>query len=188
MLNVLASEIEDIVISTGNISLPQIVVTIANVILLAVNVILAIIKKIKRAKNNKQIQEVETSAGSLTLNKKKELNKDMEHLAKIRAVICKEKFENEYENVSAAEGTDLGSVLNNVISDMPETEIDASTIKTLLTSDYINAIARCYANTNNNKTLSGMGAMLGAFGYKLLITTEREEEVITVVKKEETLL
>lgn len=188
MLNVLASEIEDIISLTGNISLPQIVVTIANVILLAVNVVLAIIKKIKRAKNNKQIQEVETSAEPLALNKKKELNKDMEHLVKIRAVISKEKFENEYETVSVAEGTDLGSVLNNAISDMPETEIDVSTIKTVLTANYINEIAHCYANSGNSKALTGIGTILATFNYKLSITTEKEEEVITVVKKEETIL
>lgn len=188
MLNVLVSEIEDIISLTGNISLPQIVVTIANVILLAVNVVLAIIKKIKRAKNNKQIQEVETSAEPLALNKKKELNKDMEHLIKIRAVISKEKFENEYETVSVAEGTDLGSVLNNAISDMPETEIDVSTIKTVLTANYINEISHCYANSGNSKALTGIGTILATFNYKLSITTEKEEEVITVVKKEETIL
>lgn len=188
MLNVLASEIEDIINLTGNISLPQIVVTAANIILLAVNVILAIIKKIKNVKNNKKNQEVETSAEFLALNKEKELNKDMERLVKIKAVISKEKFENEYETVSVAEGTDLGSVLNNAVSDIPETGTDESTIKTVLSSTYIDAIAHCYKNTGNSKVLTGIDSILVAFNCKLSITTEKEEEVITVVKKEETLL
>lgn len=188
MLNVLASEIEDIINLTGNISLPQIVVTIANIILLAVNVILAIIKKIKSVKKNKQNQEIEASAEPLALNKEKEFYKDMERLAKIKAVISKEKFENEYETVSVAEGTDLGSVLNNAVSDIPETETDASTIKAVLSSMYIDAIAHCYANSGNSKALTGIGTILATFDYKLSITTEKEEEVITVVKKEETLL
>lgn len=188
MLNVLASEIEDIINLTGNISLPQIVVTITNVILLAVNVILAIIKKIKNAKNNKRNQEGATFAEPLDMNKEKELNENMERLVKIRAVISKEKFDNEHETVSAAEGTDLGSVLNNAVSDIPEAEIDASTIKAVLSSTYIDAIAHCYKNTGNNKVLTGIDTILAAFNCKLSITTEKEEEIITVVKKEETLL
>lgn len=188
MLNVLASEIEDIINLTGDISLPQIVVTIANVILLAVNVILAIIKKIKNVKKNKQNQEGSTPVGFSTLNKNKELNEDMEQLVKFKVVISKEKIENEYETVSVAEGTDLGSVLNNAVSDIPETETDASTIKAVLSSTYIDAIAHCYANSGNSKALTGIGTILATFNYKLSITTEKEEEVITVVKKEETIL
>ena len=149
---------------------------------------MAIIKKIKSAKNNKQVQKIKTSAEPLALNKEKELNKDMERLVKIKAVISKEKFENETEIVSAAEGTDLGAVLSNAVSDIPETEIEASTIKAVLSSTYIDAIAHCYANSGNSRVLTGIDAILGAFYYKLSIITEKEEEVITVVKKEETLL
>lgn len=188
MLNVLASEIEDIINLTGNISLPQIAVTIANVILLAVNVILAIIKKVKKAKNNKQNQEVETSVGLVALNKEKELNEDMERLVKFKVVISKEKFENEYETVSVMEGTDIGAALNNAVSDMPTVDPDAETVKNVLSPIYIDAIAHCYANTGNSKVLTGIDAILGAFNYKLSITVEKEEEVITVSKREETLL
>lgn len=189
MLNVLASEIEDIINLTGNISLPQIAVTIANVILLAVNVILAIIKKVKKAKkNNKQNQEVKTSAELVALNKNKELNEDMERLVKFKAVISKEKLENEYETVSVMEGADIGAVLNNAISDIPTVDPDAETVKNVLSSIYIDAIAHCYANTENSKVLTGIDAILGAFNYKLSITVEKEEEVITVTKREETLL
>lgn len=188
MLNVLASEIEDIINLTGNVSLPQIAVTIANVILLAVNIILAIIKKIKNVKNNKKNQEVETSAELVALNKNKELNEDMERLVKFKAVISKEKFENEYETISVMEGTDIGAVLNSAVIDIPTVDPDAETVKNVLSPIYIDAIADCYANTGNSKVLTGIDAILGAFNYKLSITVEKEEEVITVAKREETLL
>lgn len=201
MLNVLASEIEDIINLTGNVSLPQIAVTIANVILLAVNIILAIIKKIKNVKNNKKNQEVETSAELVALNKNtelnaelvalnknKELNEDMERLVKFKAVISKEKFENEYETVSVMEGTDIGAVLNNAVIDIPTVDPDAETVKNVLSPIYIDAIADCYANTGNSKVFTGIDAILGAFNYKLSITVEKEEEVITVAKREETIL
>lgn len=51
MLNLLSSEIEEILKITGQISIPSVVITIANVILLVVNVVIAIVKKIKNNKN-----------------------------------------------------------------------------------------------------------------------------------------
>lgn len=186
----LASEIDEIIALTGNISLPQIVVTVANVILLAVNIVLAIIKKVKKIKNEKEQGAVEPTPFPAVINNELpvEKKKTMNTILKFKVSIFKEIFEEEDELLVTAEEDELASAVLSCVGDIPLIQDGDAQIKLLLNTEYVRQVSLAYAKTNNIKVLAALKNILAAFGYKMTITLKKTEEVITYVDREELLI
>lgn len=181
----LASEIEDIIALTGNISLPQIVVTIANVALLLVNVVLAIIKKVKKIKNEKQVVDAQAlCAIDDDIIKEKTVNTNQ----KIKATILKEKFESEYDVISTGEAESIATALMNALADIPSSADGYAELSALLYATYVEKVCSAYESTKNIRVLAALKNIFEAFGYQLTILVKKTEEVITHVDVEEPLL